>query len=328
MAHYRRLTLMEREELSRMLAAGYSLRTTAQALQRAPSTLSRELTRHRTSPVTYRAVPAHQRAQRWARQPRKPRTLAVHARLRAAVLHLLAQRWSPEQIAHGLPQRYPDDPSMRISHEAIYTYLYVLPSGALKRELARYLRRRHRFRWPHKVRLRSRPIGQDLVSLEERPAEVADRTVPGHWEGDLLVGHANASALGTLVERTTRFTRLVPLKAKDAVTVRRAFAREVRTLPAQLRRSLTYDQGPEMREHRRFTKQTKMTVYFAHPHCPWERGTNENTNGLLRQFFPKGTRFTQVSRAEIKRIQAMFNDRPRKILNWHSPAHAFTKLLR
>src|SRR5512147_587670 len=328
MAHYRRLTLMEREELSRMLAAGYSLRATAQALERAPSTLSRELTRHRMSPLSYRAVPAHQRAQRRAHQPRKPRTLAVHARLRAAVLHLLAQRWSPEQIAHGLPQRYPDDPTMRISHEAIYTYLYVLPSGALKRELARYLRRRHRFRRPHKVRLCSRPIGQDLVSLEERPAEVADRTVPGHWEGDLLVGHANASALGTLVERTTRFTLLVPLTAKDAVTVRRAFAREVRTLPAQLRRSLTYDQGPEMREHRLFTKQTKMKVYFAHPHCPWERGTNENTNGLLRPFFPKGTRFTQVSRAEIKRVQAMFNDRPRKILNWHSPAHAFTKLLR
>lgn len=327
MARYQRLTLMEREEVSRMLATGHSLRAVAQAIQRAPSTLSRELTRHRTSPVTYRAVPAHHRAQRWAHQPRKPRTLAVHTRLRAAVLSLLAHRWSPEQIAHGLPQRYPDDPTMRISHEAIYTYLYVLPRGALKRELARYLRRRHRFRRPHKIRLSSRPI-QDLVSIDERPAAVADRTVPGHWEGDLLVGHANASALGTLVERTTRFTLLVPLKAKDALTVRRAFAREVRTLPAQLRRSLTYDQGPEMREHRLFTQQTKMKVYFAHPQCPWERGTNENTNGLLRQFFPKGTRFTQVSRAEIKRIQAMFNDRPRKILNWHSPAHAFTKLLR
>jgi len=254
------------------------------------------------------------------------RTLAAHARLRAAVLHLLAHRWSPEQIAHGLPQRYPDDPTMRISYEAIYTYLYVLPSGALKRELARYLRRRHRFRRPHKVRLSSRPI-QDLVSIDERPQEVADRTVPGHWEGDLLVGHANASALGTLVERTTRFTVLVPLKAKDAATVRQAFARELRTLPAQLRRSLTYDQGPEMREHRLFTKQTKMRVYFAHPHSPWERGTNENTNGLLRQFFPKGTRFTQVSRAEIKRVQVLLNDRPRKILNWHSPAHAFHHLL-
>lgn len=327
MALYRRLTLMEREELSRMLAAGYSLRATAQALQRAPSTVSRELARHRACPLTYRAVPAHQRAHRWAHRPRKPRKLAVHRRLRRAVLTLLAQRWSPEQIAHGLLQRYPDDLTMRISHEAIYTYLYVLPRGAFKRELARYLRRRHRSRRLRKIRLSSRPV-QDLVSIDERPPEVADRTVPGHWEGDLLVGHANASALGTLVERTTRFTLLVPLTAKDATAVRRAFAREVRTLPAQLRRSLTYDQGQEMREHRLFTKQTKMQVYFAHPQCPWERGTNENTNGLLRQFFPAGTEFQHVSRREIKRVQAMLNDRPRKILNWHSPAHAFHQLLR
>jgi IS30 family transposase len=318
---------MEREELSRMLAAGYSLRATGRALGRAPSTVSRELSRQHASPVTYRAVLAHQRAQRWAHHPRKPRKLAVHSRLRRAVLTLLAQRWSPEQIARGLPQRYPHEPTMRISHEAIYTYLYVLPRGAFKRELVRYLRRRHRFRRPRKVWRSSRPI-QDLISIDERPAEVADRTVPGHWEGDLLVGHANASALGTLVERTTRLTLLVPLTSKDAVTVRQAFARELRTLPAQLRRSLTYDQGPEMREHRLFTKETKMRVYFAHPQCPWERGTNENTNGLLRQFFPKGTRFTQLSRREIKRVQAMFNDRPRKILNWHSPAHAFTQLLR
>ena len=327
MARYRRLTLMEREELSRMLAAGYSLRATGQVLGRAPSTLSRELSRHHVSPLTYRAVRAHERARRWAHHPRKPRKLAVQLRLRTAVLMLLALRWSPEQIARGLRQRYPETPTMRISHEAIYTYLYVLPRGALKRELIGYLRQRHRFRRPHKVRLKPRPI-QDFISIEERPAEVADRTVPGHWEGDLLVGHAHASALGTLVERTTRFTLLVPLKAKDAAAVRQAFARELRTLPAQLRRSLTYDQGQEMREHRLFTKQTKMRVYFAHPHSPWERGTNENTNGLLRQFFPTGTRFNQLSRKEIKQVQAMFNDRPRKVLNWHSPAHAFRQLLR
>ena len=326
MAQYRRMSLIEREELSRMFAAGSSLRAIGQALSRAPSTLSRELARQHASSVTYRAVSAHQRAQRWAHHPRKPRKLAVQPRLRTAVFSLLAQRWSPEQIARGLPQRYPHEPTMRISHEAIYTYLYVLPRGTFKRELVRALRRRHRFRRPRKVRLTSRPI-QDLISIDERPAEVADRTVPGHWEGDLLVGHANASALGTLVERTTRFTLLVPLKAKDAATVRQAFARELRTLPAQLRRSLTYDQGSEMREHRLFTKQTKMRVYFAHPHSPWERGTNENTNGLLRQFFPKGTRFTQLSRSEIKRVQVMLNDRPRKILNWHSPAHAFHQLL-
>jgi IS30 family transposase len=326
MSQYRRLTLVEREELSRLFVAGHTARAAARALGRAPSTVSRELARHYRSRVTYRAVRAHTRASRWAHVPRKPRKLAIQPALRQAVFTLLAQRWSPEQIARALPQRYPQTPAMRISHEAIYTYLYVLPRGALKRELILYLRRRHRFRRPHKRRLSSRPI-QDFTSIEERPAEVADRTVPGHWEGDLLVGHANASALGTLVERTTRFTVLVPLKEKGAAAVRRAFARELRTLPAQLRRSLTYDQGQEMREHRLFTAQTKMQVYFAHPCSPWERGTNENTNGLLRQFFPKGTRFTQLSRAHIKRVQAMFNDRPRKVLNWHSPAHAFRELL-
>jgi IS30 family transposase len=327
MGHYHRLTLMEREELSRLLATGYSLRAAAQALQRAPSTLSRELARHHTSPATYRAVPAHQRATRWAHQPRKPRKLAADLRLRRAVLARLAQRWSPEQIAHSLRQQYPQDPAMQISHEAIYAYLYGLPPDAFKRALTRHLRRHHRFRRPHKVRLSSRAV-QEMVSIDDRPAEVTSRTVPGHWEGDLLVGHANASALGTLVERTTRFTLLVPLKAKHATAVRQAFVRAVRTLPPQLRRSLTYDQGQEMRDHRRFTIQTKMPVYFAHPHSPWERGTNENTNGLLRQFFPAGTQFNRVSRREITRVQTLLNNRPRKILNWHSPAQAVHHLLR
>ena len=327
MPRYQRLSLMEREELSRLLATGTSLRRIGAALGRAPSSLSRELTRHHASPVTYRAVAAHRRAQRWAAQPRRRRKLAVTPRLRAAVFTLLAQHWSPEQIARGLPQRYPGDPTMRISHEAIYTYLYVLPRGTLKKELIRALRHRHHVRRPRAtVRRKPRPI-QDFLSIEERPAAVADRTVPGHWEGDLLMGHANASAVGTLVERTTRFTLLVPLRAKDAASVRQAFARELRTLPAQLRQSLTYDQGQEMTEHRLFTQQTQIQVYFAHPRCPWERGTNENTNGLLRQFFPKGTHFTTVTRRQIKHVQALFNDRPRKVLNWHSPAKAFKEAL-
>lgn len=327
MPRYRRLDLLEREEFSRMLAAGQSVRTIARGLGRAPSSLTRELHRHRTSRVTYRAVGAQHRAQRWATQPRKPRTLAVEPRLRAVVFTLLAQHWSPEQIARGLPQRYPDDPTMRISHEAIYTYLYVLPRGALRKALIRALRHRHHVRRPRgKARLPSRPI-QDAISIEARPAAVADRTIPGHWEGDLLMGHGNASALGTLVERTTRFTLLVPLRNKQAPSVRQAFARELRTLPQQLRQSLTYDQGQEMAQHRLFTAQTRMRVYFAHPHCPWERGTNENTNGLLRQFFPKGTRFTALSRQQIKRVQASLNDRPRHVLAWHSPAKVFKDVL-
>ena len=165
-----------------------------------------------------------------------------------------------------------------------------------------------------------------MLSIEERPAEVADRTVPGHWEGDLLMGRRHASALGTLVERTTRFTLLVPLRTQEPRHVRRAFAREMRTLPAQLTRSLTYDRGREMREHRLFTRDTQVQVYFAHPHSPWERGTNENTNGLLRQFFPKSTDFTQLSRRQIKHVQNLMNGRPRKVLNWRTPSEAFYQL--
>ena len=327
MSRYHRLSLMEREELSRMVATGASLRTIARALHRWPSSLSRELARHAPSRMTYRAVRAHACARRCAQQPRHPRKLARCPRLRRAVFTLLAQHWSPEQIARGLPQRYPGDPTLRISHEAIYTYLYVLPRGALRKELLRALRHHHHVRRPRRtLRLKSRPI-QDSISIEERPAEVADRTVPGHWEGDLLMGHGNASALGTLVERTTRFTLLVPLPTKDAASVRQAFARELRTLPQQLRRSLTYDQGQEMAEHRLFTQATRIQVYFAHPHCPWERGTCENTNGLLRQFFPKGTRFTTFTRRDIKHVQTLFNRRPRETLGWRTPAEVFAELL-
>lgn len=328
MSRYRRLSLLEREEFSRMLAMGQSLRASARTLGRAPSSLSRELTRSWMSQQSYRAVIGERRARWRARQPRRQRKLVANPRLRQVVLSLLAQRWSPVQIAQGLRQRYPRDATMRLSHETLYTYLYVLPRGQLKRELTRYLRHHHRVRRPRSPQRRStRPI-QDLISIDERPAEVATRTVPGHWEGDLLMGRRNASALGTLVERTTRFTLLVPLRAKDATTMRKALSRELRTLPQQLRRSLTYDQGQEMREHHLFTRDTHMRVYFAHPHCPWERGTNENTNGLLRQFFPKGIDFTKLSRRDIKHVQALFNDRPRKVLNWHSPAHEFQALLR
>ena len=327
MMPYQRFSLMEREELSRQLATGTSLRAIARTLGRAPSSLSRELRRTRLSRATYRAVPAHRRAVRLARVPRRVRKLMANPRLRQVVLALLAQRWAPEQIAKRLRQDYPGDPMMHAAPETLYTYLYVLPRGTLKRELTRCLRRHHRVRRPRTRSQRStRPI-QDFLSIEERPAEVAARIVPGHWEGDLLVGRRNASAVGTLVERTTRSLLLVPLAAKDATSVREAFVRELRTLPQQLRRSLTYDQGQEMREHRLFTRETHMQVYFAHPHSPWERGTNENTNGLLRQFFPKGTNFKTLTRREITHVQDLMNGRPRKTLNWRTPAEAFQALL-
>jgi IS30 family transposase len=217
---------------------------------------------------------------------------------------------------------------MRVSAETIYTYLYVLPRGELRRELVNCLRQ-------HRKKRRPRSRGQDrrgqipeMISIEERPADVADRTVPGHWEGDLLLGAGHRSALGTLVERTTRTTLLVPLKAKDAASVRRAFARRLRAIPKQMKLSLTYDRGKEMAEHQLFTADTQIKVYFAHPQSPWERGTNENTNGLIRQYFPKGTDFSRVSYHSIMKAQDRLNGRPRKVLDWKTPYEAFQELLR
>lgn len=323
MTRYRRLSLAEREEISRHVAAGTSARAMARQLGRAPSTIARELRRAGLSRTTYRAAAAHREATAAAQRPRCARKLAVQARLRAYVHTRLAQRWSPEQIAKRLVTEYPDDATMRISHETIYTYLYVLPRGELRRELLRCLRHRRRQRRSRGAAHDRRGVLPDMISIEERPAEVANRTVPGHWEGDLLLGRRHASALGTLVERTTRTTLLVPLRAKDATSVRHAFAREMRTLPKQLARSLTYDRGKEMAEHRLLTQDTQVRVFFAHPHSPWERGTNENTNGLIRQFFPKGTDFSTVSRREIKHVQALLNSRPRRVLNWRTPSEVF-----
>jgi len=248
--------------------------------------------------------------------PAKSRKMDINITLRHYVLEKLDQLWSPEQIAKRLKILYPENMNMQISHESIYSYLYVLPRGALRKELVKCLRQHHiNRRIQGKSRQKPCPI-QDYISIEERPAEVADRIIPGHWEGDLLMGHNNGSALGTLVERTTRMTFLVQLKAKDATAVREAFAKEFKHLPKSLKRSLTYDQGQEMAEHKLFTKSTQIKVYFAHPHSPWERGTNENTNALIRQFFPKGTEFSKVSLKNIKRAQNMLNDRPRKTLGF------------
>ncbi|MGH7556676.1 MAG: IS30 family transposase [Gemmatimonadota bacterium] len=327
MATYSRLSMTEREEISRQLAAGRTLSAISRKLGRAASTVARELSRNGASRTTYRATRAHAQARARASQPRRARRLEADARLRAYVLAGLRRRWSPEQIARRLGREYPHDRTMRVSHETIYTYLYVLPRGQLRRELLRCLRQPRKQRRPRSRGPERRGKIPDMISIEERPAEVADRTIPGHWEGDLLLGQRSVSALGTLVERSTRTVVLVPLRGRDATTVRRAFAREIRTLPTALKRSLTYDQGKEMSEHRLFTAQTKLQVYFAHPHSPWERGTCENTNGLLRQFFPKGTDFAQLSRREIKTVEALLNGRPRKTLDFQTPAEAFQVVL-
>jgi transposase, IS30 family len=327
MPSYTRLSLQEREELRVGLAQGVSLRSIASALGRAPSTLSREVRRNRAETGVYRAV----RAQRYAGDRRarcRCRRLDEDARLRSWVFERLRCYWSPQEIAEALKRSFAHEPAMRLSHEALYTYLYVLPRGALRRELLACLRQHHQRRRPRSRGEDRRGQITDMLSIEERPAEVADRTVPGHWEGDLLMGRANRSALGTLVERTTRSLILVPLKSKHATEVRQAYAREMKSLPRQMRLSLTYDRGKEMAEHRLFTRDTQIQVYFAHPHSPWERGTNENTNGLLRQFFPKGTDFSKLTRRQIKRVQHLMNERPRAVLDWRAPYEAFDELLR
>ena len=300
----------------------------ALAIGRDPSTITREMKRYPQEYSEYRAYIA----QKWAKERRKtacrPRTLNVNKRLQGYVFEKLRLFWSPEQIAKELKKEYREDATMHISHESIYSYLYVLPRGELRKELLSYLRQRKQVRKRRKNLNRPRQEQiPDLISIDERPKEVISRIIPGHWEGDTLVGKYHDSALGTLVERTTRTTILVPLKKKDTVSVAKAFARELKTLPKQMKLSMTYDRGREMIAHKLFTKKSKMKVFFAHPQSPWERGTNENTNGLIRQFFPKGTDFNNVSRKEIKWAQDLLNGRPRKVLNWEKPYEAFNRLV-
>jgi len=327
---YSRLSFEEREEISRALAAGESLRSIARTLDRCVSAISRECRRDGRTRWSYRAGEAQREAFGTAHAARKPRKLEKNLPLRAYVLAKLQQEWSPHQIAKRIREDYPGDATMRICQETIYQYLYVLPRGELKRELLKGLRQKPRYRRKRQVleetaRLRKIP---GMISIEERPAEVADRSVPGHWEGDLIVGPHHRSALGTLVERQTRLVLLVPLKQKDMISVREAFAKAIRRLPARMAKSMTYDQGTEMRDHKQFTLDTNVTVYFAHPHSPWERGTCENTNGLLRQYFPKGTDFNRVSLDQIRHAEKRLNTRPRAVLNWRTPSEAIHQLLR
>ena len=329
MLKYHRLTMNEREEISLGLAQGKSRRDIASLLRRSPATVSREIRRNNYiyGGYQYRAAIAHSRASRRAHRHCKKRKLDTNERLRQFVFEHLNKRWTPEQIAKRLKMLYPLDMTMHISHESIYSYLYLWPRGELRKIVLKCLRRKHKYRREYgKTRNRHRAI-QDFISIEERPKEVADRIIPGHWEGDLLMGHNNASALGVLVERTTRMIFLVRLKDKDAQTVRLAFGRKFKHLPEGLKRSLTYDNGQEMAEHKLFTKNTRIQVYFAHPHSPWERGTSENTNDILRQFFPKGINFNKVPLRKISKVQNLVNDRPRKVLDFSTPHEMFVKLL-
>ena len=322
----RALSLAEREEVSRGLCAGWSIRAIARQVGRPPSTVCREIARN-GGRRRYRAALADSRAWGQARRP-KVCKLRQQIRLRALVDKKLRLDWSPEQIAGWLKRQFPNREEMQVSHETIYRTLFVQARGALKYELVRHLRSRRMMRRGRTATRSGQTRGQiiDAVSIRDRPAEVEDRAVPGHWEGDMITG-SNNTHIATLVERTSRLTLLVKLPGKDAPTVARAVARKVRQLPAELRRTLTWDRGPEMAQHRRFSVATDVKVYFCDPQSPWQRGTNENTNRLLRQYFPKGTPLDGFSQADLNGIARRLNERPRKTLAFRSPASVFHRVL-
>ena len=321
------LRFSEREEISRGLAAGKTRRQIAGELGRAPSTISREIGRNK-SQRGYRAHRAEYWAQRRARRP-KPCLLERNARLRKVVIEKLQRNWSPRQISGYLIDQFHDDPSMRVSPETIYRSLYIQARGVLKKDLIKHLRSGRRIRRPTAASARLVPAhGQilDAVRISQRPAEVEDRAVPGHWEGDLLVGSKHTK-IATLVERQTRYVMLVKMPADDSKSIVDALARAVQKLPSELRRSLTWDRGSEMHEHKRFTVATDVQVYFCDPHSPWQRGSNENTNGLLRQYFPKGTDLSRHSQPYLDKVARELNERPRETHGFRTPAVKLAEVL-
>jgi IS30 family transposase len=327
--NYTRLNLEEREEISRGFAASKTVRQIAAELARPPSTVSREVTRLRYHPASYRATFAQDIAIRRRKRQQVPKLLTNEHLRRYVEDKLLIDRWSPQQIAARIKLEYPNDMTMRISHETIYSYVFCLARGSLKKELKATLRQ-HKYNRgikPPRGGAHKDSNIPDLVSIEERPKEVEDRIIPGHWEGDLIMGIGNHSALGTLVERTTRTVILVQVESKHAEHVAERFAEELKCLPEQMKLTLTYDRGSEMAKHKLFSERTAMKVYFADPQSPWQRGTNENTNGLIRQFFPKSTNFKTVTAQEVKRVQDLLNGRPRRALGFHTPYEQFSTLL-
>jgi IS30 family transposase len=313
------LTLRERQEISRGIASGSSIREIARRLDRVASTVSREVARHGGRPE-YRAKEADSQAWESALRPKRC-LLAIHVRLQKVVASKLILDWSPEQISGWLKIQYPDDQSMRVSHETIYRSLFIQARGVLKKELLGHLRSKRRIRRSQHSGIFRDSRGQiaDAISIRERPAEIQDRAIPGHWEGDLLSGSRN-SHIVTLVERHSRFTALVKVPSKDTAVVVAALSRQVRKLPTSLRRSLTWDRGLEMAKHKTFTVATNVNVYFCDPQSPWQRGSNENTNGLLRQYFPKRTDLSDYTQSDLDQVALRLNQRPRKTLGFQTPA--------
>jgi len=315
----RAVTLTEREEISRGIASGASIREIARCLSRAVSTVSREVTRHGGRSV-YRASEADLEAWESARRP-KLCLLAIHEPLREIVVSKLMLDWSPEQVSGWLKLQYPKDESLRVSHETIYRSLFLQARGVLKKELIGHLRSRRCIRRSQHSSKSGHSQGQivEAISIRERPAEIEDRAVPGHWEGDLISGTKN-SHIVTLVERHSRFTTLIKVPSKETTVVVAALSRQISKLPASLRRSLTWDRGHEMAQHKTFSVATDVKVYFCDPHSPWQRGTNENTNRLLRQYLPKKTDLSLHSQSDLDEIALRLNQRPRKTLGFHNPA--------
>jgi len=316
------LTLTEREEISRGIASHQSLRQIAARLHRSPSTISREV--HRNGGLAqYRASGADQAAWDRAQRP-KPCKLAGNALLRGMVVEKLSSHWSPKQIAGWLKKQYPGEAHNQVSHETIYRSLFVQARGVLKKELQQYLRTQRAIRRGKRASLKGEGLGQltHAVSIRERPASVADRAVPGHWEGNLLCG-GNHSQIATLVERHTRYVMLSRVKSKDTETVINALIKQAHKLPRELYKSLTWDRGKEMADHQRFTLATDIKVYFCDPNSPWQRGSNENTNGLLRQYFPKGMDLSNISQNKLNAVARQLNERPRETLNFETPAERF-----
>jgi IS30 family transposase len=318
------LTLPEREEISRAEASGRSMRSIAGSLRRAPSTISRELRRN-GGQRSYRASRADQAA--WDRACRpKACKLVQHPGLAQVVASKLRLEWSPEQIAGWLKRTYPDDETYQVSHETIYRSLFIQARGALKKELLEHLRRTRGTRRSRHYTQKTSIHGRihDAVSIRERPAAAEDRAVPGHWEGDLLFGSKN-SQIATLVERQSRYVMLAKVNGKDTETVVNALIKHAQKLPQELYQSLTWDRGVEMHDHQRFTLATDINVYFCDPQSPWQRGSNENTNGLLRQYFPKGIDLSVYSQAKLNAVARRLNERPRKTLNYETPAERFNQ---
>ena len=319
------LSDVEREEISRGLRAGLSLRDIARDLGRSPSTVSREVGRH-GGRCGYRAAAADRQAWKNARRP-KPSRLSCNERLQAIVSEKLRTRWSPEQIASWLKLEHSNDESLQVSHETIYKSLFIQSRGALKKELRDHLRTKRRFRQARVKTQKGHGIIPDPISIRERPAEAKDRAIPGHWEGDLIAGPANLSHIATLVERKTRYVMLARVRSKGTVEVTRAVAKQIKKLPIELRKSLAWDNGGELTNHKQLTLDANIDIYFCDPHSPWQRGSNENTNGLLRQYFPKGTDLSGYTQRKLDAVARELNERPRKTLGFKTPAAALQEAL-